>query len=108
MAKDNMIRHTHWNADRFDISGKLVEVIEKLQAKLKEIPEEYRPTAEIDVDTEEYEYDTGCFVQVTISYERPMTAEEIIINDEEIRQDKERRRTWELYQLEQLKKKYEK
>ena len=108
MAKDNMIRHTHWNANRFDISGKLVEVIEKLQAKLKEIPEEYRPTAEIDVEMEQYEYDTSYFVQVTISYERPMTAEEIIINDEEIRQDKERRRTWELYQLEQLKKKYEK
>ena len=107
MAKDNMIRHTHWNANRFDISGKLVEVIEKLQAKLKEIPEEYRPTAEIDVEMEQYEYDTSYFVQVTISYERPMTAEEIVLRDQHIKEIEERRRQWDLLQLEQLKKKYE-
>ena len=72
----------------WDMPGKLTETIEKLQAILAEIPEEYRGSAEIDF-TPEYSYGDS-FGHISITYRRPETAAETEMREQRERADKVR------------------
>ena len=81
----------------------LPDFIRWMQAKLEEIPEEYRQSAKIEVR----KYDEEGCAEYVIRYTRPETEQEIKARDAEIEAMKRRREADERKQLERLKRKYE-
>ena len=79
---------------------KLVEAIAWLNGKLLEIPEEYRDTAKIDVDS------VSSYAHVEIVYTRPETDEEADYRIKVENQRQENIRRSELETLNRLKAKY--
>ena len=81
----------------------LPDFIRRMQAKLEEIPEEYRQSAKIEVR----EHDDLGRAEYVIKYTRPETEQEIKARDAEIEAMKRRRERNEREQLARLKRKYE-
>jgi len=96
---------THWeeNWDNYRPTS-LLEYIEWLNEKLREIPEEYRPTARVEIDSES-SYGSAS-LEYRIVYERPETNEEKILREGRERQIEESKKAHEIEQLKQLKAKY--
>ncbi|RVO55187.1 hypothetical protein CN090_04530 [Sinorhizobium meliloti] len=70
-------------ADHGNIPHKLEEFVAALQAALDEVPAEHKHTAEVDCDPE-HEYGES-YAAVRVTYDRPMTEEEIAAEEAEER-----------------------
>lgn len=73
---------------------------------LKNIPDEYKDSAEIEVSTKGY-YGESSYAVIKVSYERPETEEEKKEREKREQSQKLFQKERELAELERLKKKYE-
>ena len=90
------------NGSIHDIPSNLLELIKFFQDKLIEIPLEYQHDAEVDFDLSVHYDSPHCGME--ISYRRPMTKQELEIEENRLREQKEKDRQWKINRIEMLKK----
>jgi hypothetical protein len=83
----------------------LLAAIEWFQARLAEIPEEYRHTATLDIDSVSG-YGGSHFAKIRIVYERPFTPEDMAEGERHQRLREEAKKAAELMTLRALRAKY--
>lgn len=63
---------------KYDLEGNLDQVMTRLQNVRNSIPQEYRESSRIDIDTNVcHQYNSGIYTECYITYVRPETDEEI-------------------------------
>jgi len=102
----NKIYVTAFDEDKnYDLPTKPDELIAFFQEKIALVPEEYKDTAEIEIEAESI-FDNYTALNIKITYRRPESDEEEKKRLEREKAQKEWRENQELCQLEKLKEKY--
>lgn len=102
------IKITVFDKQQYDAewpSEDAIEFIAFFQEKLASIPEEFRSSAIIEVDSISG-YEGSSYASINIYYYRPETEEEVKVRESKAQNKAELLRQRELKQLEELKRKY--